>query len=273
MKHILTAAFLFMFFGVNAQQHKLVKLWETDSVIAVPESVLPDEKNDIIYVSLIDGGAWDKDSKGGIAMLSVSGKIIDSTFITGLNAPKGLGKFGNHLFVADINEVVVINIKEKKVENKISVPDALMLNDITVSAKGDVFVSDSKTSRIWKIVNQRPDLFLDNIHGANGLKAIGADLLFAEGKLLKKADKNKNVTQIAEVPLGIDGIEPTGNGDFIVSSWIGTVYYVYANGKFETLSDTREQKINAADIGYDSIRKVVYIPTFLAKTVAAYQLK
>ena len=27
--------------GINAQEHKLEKLWETDSVVAVPESVLP----------------------------------------------------------------------------------------------------------------------------------------------------------------------------------------------------------------------------------------
>ena len=30
---------------LHAQTHKLEKLWETDSIIAVPESVLPDATN------------------------------------------------------------------------------------------------------------------------------------------------------------------------------------------------------------------------------------
>jgi hypothetical protein len=272
MKILLSLIFVLTFFITSAQEHKLVKLWETDS-IAVPESVVPDMKNEILYVSLIDGGGWDLDGKGGVAKLSPSGKIIDSTFITGLNAPKGLGKFRNRIYAADVNEVVVINIKDKKVEKKIAIKNAQMLNDITVSDKGIVYVSDSKTSKIWKIVNDKAELFLDNINGANGLKAIDETLVFAEGKFLKKADKNKNIAQITEVPLGIDGIEPVGNGHFLVSSWIGTLYYVHANGTFETLLDTREQKINAADIGFDPSKKIIYVPTFLAKSVVAYQLQ
>ncbi len=273
MKQLLFSAILFITFSASAQQHRLIKQWQTDKVIAIPESVLPDLENKILYVSLIDGGGWDADGKGGVGKLSLEGKIIDTLFITGLNAPKGLGKFGNHLYVADINEVVVINIKKGKVEKKIVLPGAEALNDITVSDKGIVYVSDSKTSKIWRIENSNPSLFLENIKGANGLKAIGNDVVFAEGKLLKKSNKNKQITQIAEVTEGIDGIEPVGNGDFLITSWVGYIYYVYADGHFETLLDTREQKINAADIGYNFEKRIVYVPTFLAKTIVAYKLQ
>jgi hypothetical protein len=136
-----------------------------------------------------------------------------------------------------------------------------------------VYVSDSKTGKIWKIENGQPSVYLENINGANGLKAIGNDLIFAEGKLLKKADANKNITQIAEVTEGIDGIEPVGNGDFLVTSWVGYIYYVHADGHFETLLETHDQKINAADIGYNPQKKILYVPTFLAKKVVAYQLQ
>ncbi|HXS54648.1 MAG TPA: hypothetical protein VN726_00910, partial [Hanamia sp.] len=71
----------------------------------------------------------------------------------------------------------------------------------------------------------------------------------------------------------IDGIEPIGNGDFIVTSWAGYIYYVHANGKVETLLETHDQKINSADIGYNPEKKIVYVPTFLHKTIAAYKLK
>jgi hypothetical protein len=273
MKKFLFPAIFFISISANAQKHQLIKLWETARDINVPESVLPDLNKSILYVSLIEGGPWDADGKGGVAKLSTSGKIIDTTFITGLNAPKGLGKFGNRLYVADLSDVVVIDVNKGKVEKKIPIPGASGLNDITVSNKGVVYVSDSKTSKIWKIQNDHPTLFLDNISGANGLKSIGDDLIFAEGKDLKKADANKKISLIATVTDGIDGIEPIGNGDFLVTSWSGYIYYVHANGKVETLLETHEQKINAADIGYNPQKKIVYVPTFLHKTIAAYQLK
>ena len=104
-------------------------------------------------------------------------------------------------------------------------------------------------------------------------KCIGNDLIFAEGKDLKKADANKKISSIATVTADIDGIEPIGNGDFIVTSWAGYIYYVHANGKVETLLETHDQKINSADIGYNPEKKIVYVPTFLHKTIAAYKLK
>ena len=271
MKYLLPAFFVMTTLTASAQKHKLEKIWETDAIVAVPESVLP-EKN-ILYVSLIDGGAWDADGKGGVAKLSLNGKDYDSTWITGLNAPKGLGKFGNRLYVADISDVVVIDISKGKIEKKIQIEGASGLNDITVSNKGIVYVSDSKTSRIWRIQNDKPVLYLEDIKGANGLKAIGNDLIFAEGKLLMKANAKKQVSKIAEVPQGIDGIEPVGNGDFIVSAWIGYIYYVYADGHFENLLDTHDQNKNTADIGFDPVKKIVYVPSFLGKTVAAYKLQ
>ncbi|HZW64589.1 MAG TPA: ATP-binding protein [Hanamia sp.] len=270
MKYLLSLVFALASIAVTAQ-HKLEKIWETDSIIPVPESVLFD--GNILYVSLIDGGGWDADGIGGVGKLSLNGKNFDGKWITGLNAPKGLGKFGNKLYVADISEVVVIDIKNDKIEKKIQIEGASGLNDITVSSKGVVYASDSKTSTIWKIQNDKPSLYLENIKGANGLKAIGNDLLFAQGKDLMKADAKKSVSKIAQVTEGIDGIEPVGNGDYIVTSWVGYIYYVQANGHFETLLDTRSHNKNAADIGYDAAKKIVYVPTFMGKTVAAYKLK
>jgi hypothetical protein len=255
---------------LNAQEHKLEKLWETDSVIAVPESVLA-VKN-LLYVSLIDGGGWDADGKGGIAKLGPDGKILDNSWITGLNAPKGLGIAGNRLYAADISEVVVIDIKNGKIEKKISIDGAKGLNDITVTDKGVVYVSDSRVSRIWRIENDIPTLYLDSVTGVNGLKAIGDDLYIGWGKSFVKANSKKQTTKIAEVLQQIDGIEPVGNGDFILTAWAGYIWYVHADGRTETLLETQQKK-NTADIGYDSQKRILYVPTFNAKTVVAYSLK
>ena len=272
MKNLLT----FLLLGVCqfslAQKHKLVQLWSTEAVVATPESVLPDTKNNTLYVSLIDGEPWGVDGKGGIGRMTTTGTNYDSLWFTGLNAPKGLGMYRNNLYAADISDVVVVDISGAKLKKKIPVEGASGLNDITVAEGGTVYVSDSKTGKIWKITDDKPVLYLENITGANGLKAVKDDLYFAKGSAFMKADSKKNIVQIADVGQGIDGIEPIGNGDFLVTSWSGYIFYVYANGQSELLLDTHEQKKNTADIGYDPVKKIVYVPTFFDRKIVAYQL-
>jgi len=272
MKKILTCLLVPGFLAANAQKHKLVQLWATDAVVATPESVLADTKDHKLYVSLIDGGPWDADGKGGIGRLTDMGTQYDSLWFTGLSAPKGLGFHRNKMYVADISDVVVIDVSSAKQIRKIPVEGASGLNDITVTEDGIVYVSDSKTSKVWKLKDEKPTLYLDSVKGANGLKAVKDDLYYAQGSALMKADAKKQITRIADVGQGIDGIEPVGNGDFLVTSWSGYIFYVYANGQTELLLDTHEQKKNTADIGYDPAKKIVYVPTFFDRRIVAYQL-
>jgi hypothetical protein len=255
-----------------AQSHKLEKLWQTDTIIAVPESVLPDLKNNRLFISLIDGGGWVADGKGGVGLLSADGKSWDGNWISGLNAPKGMGIANGKLYVADMGEVVIIDIAKGVIEKKIVPDSAKGLNDIAVTDEGIVFISDSRTGRIWKLEGEKPVLFLDTVRGVNGLKAIGHDLYIGAGKSFVKADAQGKLTKIADLPQGIDGIEPVGNGDFILTAWAGYIFYVDANGKVETLLETHAEKKNTADIGYDGKNRIVYVPTFNGKTVVAYKL-
>ncbi len=273
MKKIICLLIICFSVKANAQTHSLQKIWETDAIIPVPESVLPDFKNNLLYISLINGGPWDADGIGGVGKLSTNGKNFDSTWITGLNAPKGLGRFGNKLYAADISDVVVIDINNGEIIKKIPIEGATGLNDITVTDKGIVYVSDSKTAKIWRVENDVPTLYLDNITGANGLRAVNGDLIFAEGKLLKKANAQKQITQIGEVSQSIDGIEPVGNGDFIVTAWIGYIFYVTADGHVETLLNSSAEKVNTADIAFNQAKRILYVPTFNARKIIAYRLK
>jgi len=272
MKKLLSVLLAAAAIHANAQSHQLELLWETDSVIAVPESVLPDLKKKILYISLIDGGSWVADGKGGVGIMQPDGEF-NATWVTGLNAPKGLGIVGNQLYVADMNEVVVVNITTGKIEKRMTPKNASGLNDVTVTDKGIVYVSDSRVGRIWRIEKNAATLYLDSVKGVNGLKAVGNELYIGAGKSFVKADKNKTITKVAELPQGIDGIEPVGNGDFIVTSWGGYIFYVSANGEVETLLETHQQKKNTADIGYNPKGRILYVPTFNGKTIAAYQLK
>jgi hypothetical protein len=273
MKKWISVLLLMAVKGANAQNHSLTQLWSTDAIVNTPESVYPDLKNGYLYASLVGGAPWEADGNGGITRLTLNGTEYDSTFITGLNGPKGLGVYNGYMYAADLSEVVVIDINKKKILRKIPVEGASQLNDITVTDKGIVFVSDSKTGKIWKIEKEKPVLFLDSVTEANGLKAVKDDLYYAKGSKLMKADSKKRITQIADVGQNIDGIEAIGNGDFIATSWSGYIFYVYASGQFELLLDTHDKKINSADIGYNPEKKIVYVPTFFDRRIVAYQLK
>ncbi len=271
MKYLLLCLLALPAMSLQAQ-HSLQKIWETDSVVAVPESVCRDSKQQLLYVSLIDGDPWGADGKGGVAKLSATGTGYDSNWVTGLNAPKGLGFYGNSLYAADISDVVVIDRTSGKLLKKIAIPEASGLNDIAVSAMGAVYVSDSKTSKIWKIVNDVPVLYLDNVKGANGLETVKTDLIYAQGKDLMRVDSKKQIKKIASVSQGIDGIDAVGNGDFIVSCWSGHIFYLSASGKVDTLLDSEEKHMNTADIAYDPESKTLFVPTFFAKKIVAYKV-
>ncbi len=256
---------------LHAQSHKLEKLWETDSIIAVPESVLPNATNSFLFVSLIDGGGWDVDGKGGIGKLGLDGTHYDY-WIKGLNAPKGLGRHGNRLYAADISDVAVIDIAKGRIEKKIEIAGATGLNDITVDDAGIVYVSDSKAGKVYRIEKDVPTLYMDNLPGANGLKATKDGLYILARKAVLFADANKSLRTITTLPNGGDGIELAGNGDLLVSEWVGYVYYVHADGQKELLLDTHNDKKNTADICYDAAKHILYIPEFNGKAVSAWRL-
>ncbi len=259
--------------GTHAQS-TLTKIWETDATIQVPESVLYSAKDKLLYVAQIDGQAGEKDGKGGIAKVGLDGKIIDLNWVTGLDAPTGMGKIGNKLYVADITQVVEIDIKSGKITKKIPVEGSKFLNDITIGPKGDIYVSDTQTLKVYLIKKGKVTTYVENLTRPNGLLAVGNDLLIADSGILKRLTTGHKLTTIAEgMEKSTDGIEQILPGEYIVSSWIGAVYHVKSDGTVTTLLDTRNEKINSADIGYDNIKKIVYIPTFLKNSVVAYQLK
>lgn len=273
-KHLLLIAGLSTFSAVYAQaQHSLVRLWETEASLPVPESVLYNKSEKLLYVAQIDGKPAEKDGKGGIAKVGIDGKIISQDWVQGLNAPKGMGQKGNKLYVADVTEVVEIDTKTGKILNRYEVEGSKFLNDLTIDAKGNVYVSDSDTKKVHLISNGKVSTYFEELTRPNGLLAVGTDLIIADNGALKRLSKDKKITVIAEgMDKSTDGIEQVKPGEFIVSSWAGLVYYVTDKGA-EKLLDTSADKINAADIGYDAVNKIVYVPTFMKNSVVAYQLK
>jgi len=270
MKILITLLLLLAITVVQAQ-HSLEKIWESDTTLAIPESVLFDGNG--LYVALIVGQPWEADGNGNIAKLDKNGKIVNAAWATGLNAPKGMGIWNKKLFVADISEVAVIDISSGKIESKIAVDGATGLNDITIDKKGVIYVSDSRLGNVHRITNGKAEPYLSDLKGINGIKSVGDELFLLTSTGVQKANAEKKLVTVAPMEIGGDGIEPVGGGDYIVSCWVGLIYYMEKDGKMQLLLDSREQKRHTADIGYNAREKIVYVPTFFSNSVVAYKVK
>ena len=275
MRQFILAALTSVLFAANAnaQSINLEKIWEAKESLPVPESVLYKADTKELYVSLIDGSANVKEGKGGIAILNLDGSMKNAHWVSGLNAPKGLAIYKNTLYVADLTAVISIDFITGKIKHKLEIENAVFLNDLTVDNKGTLYVSDTRTNKIYQIKDNRYELFSENVTSANGLKWMNKSLFVLAGTELWKIDKKKQVTVIAKgfEKVG-DGLEPMGNGEFIATCWAGIIYHVKKDGSIEKLQDV-QGKLNTADLGYNPTDKIIYIPTFNQNSVIAYQLK
>lgn len=254
------------------QNISVEKIWQTDTILPVPESVLPYHKIKGLFVSNINGAANAKDGNGSIAIVNYDGTISNLNWINGLNAPKGMAIYKNSLWVADIDEMVEIDITKAAIIKKIKIPKAIFLNDVTVDKKGNVYVSDTRDKKIYKITNDSVLLYINNLQAPNGLLWYKNNLMVLDNGNLLQYNLNNEVTTLASgMEKSTDGIVAVKNG-FLVSCWIGTIYYIDKEGVKTKILDTQEQKSNTADIGYNPITQTLYVPTFLKNHVAAYKL-
>jgi hypothetical protein len=261
-----------------APAQTLTEKWKADTTLRVPESVLLDARNNVLYVANIDGAPDGKDGKGFITRMTLQGKIQTLAWVSGLDAPKGMALVKNSLYVADITRVVVIDVTLAKITATIPIEGSGFLNDVTADAQGNVYVSDSNTGWVYKVANNKAEVFFQSpdIKSTNGVLALTDALYLVEfqnGAIHKVDWKTKKATPAGTAGAGGDGLVSVGKNEFIVSSWYGEIYYVNAKGKSTKILDTKEKKINAADIAYDERIKTVFVPTFFKNGVVAYEFK
>lgn len=250
--------------------------WRTDSLFLKPESALYDSINQIIYVSNINGKYLAKDSNGFITRLKLNGEIDVLKWCTGLDNPQGMGLYGSKLYVADIDRVVMINTSTAKIEKVYEVKDAKFLNDITSDKNGDIYVSDCKMNKVYKLTNDKMNLWMEDtlFSGPNGLLCTNENVFILNTKKANVycANKiNKSLVQFCSGIKNCDGIVRDGrDGYFISGAWQGEIYHVNSKGEKELVLDLGKEKIICADIEYIVKEKLLIIPT-LYKTIIAYK--
>ena len=262
----------------TAEQEAPVTLtlkWETDAVLTTCESVLHDDKNDVLYVANINGKPDAKDGNGFISKVSLDGEVIAESWVKGMDAPKGMGLLDGMLYVSDINRVHEIDTKTGKITNSYTVKDATFLNDIAVG-DGKIYVSDSRGGAIHVIDDGKVTAFLANLQGPNGLFVENGDMVVAlwDAKTLNTIDiSSKDIMLRTEGIENPDGIEAIDNNEYLVSSWNGLIHHIDNDWEKTLVLDTRKDSLNAADIEYVKSKNLLLIPTFFKNKLMAYEVE
>ena len=265
-----------------------------DAALKTPESVLYDAEADVYLVSNINGKPTEADDNGTIIKIDHDGKVVDAAFIDGakkeikLNAPKGMAIVGETLYVADLDVVRMFDKKTGKAKGEIRVPKSTFLNDVA-AAGNKLYVSDSGlkmgkdglestgTDAVFavdlKAVTAKPVRANKDMLSPNGLLADDDGVIVAtyKGAELYRLNKKGEREKVTTLPKGgLDGIVKLNDGTLLVSSWEGqAIYRGRLGGTFEPLLSGLT---SPADIGFDSKRNRVLIPSFQTDTVTIQPL-
>jgi sugar lactone lactonase YvrE len=284
----LSLLFILLPILASATSPLLIPAWQTQTVFQQPESVVYDSQRDLLFVSNVNGAPNEADGNGYISQLSVEGELIEHRWLTGLDAPKGLAIVGDTLYVADINQLVVIDIKHKKISKRYPVSNAKFLNDVVADTTGNVYVSDMLTNTIHRLTKGKFEVWLhdDALEYPNGLLIEDDKLIVASwGKMtngfvteiaghLKTIDiASKKIQSLGnKTPVGnLDGLESDGEGNYFVTDWmIGKLLHIAPSGISKTLISLEP---GSADLTILTQQKLVIIPIMLSNNIVAYRIK
>jgi hypothetical protein len=156
----------------------------------------------------------------------------------------------------------------------LKVPECVLYNP----SDDIIYVSDmsSKNSVIYKLVQKKMVVWLKGpeVSKPNGLYAEKNKLILdnsGDGSLKPVSLVTKEISIIAKIGSGIDGVQSDGKGNYFISDWRGKTSYVTSSGQVTVLMDTTNQKINSADIEYIESKHILLIPTFFDNRVVAYK--
>jgi len=242
------------------------------------ESVVYDAKNNIIYVSLIGDR---EDGDGSIATVDTDGKLINAKFIDSLNDPKGIAITKDRLYVSDVTELVEADLATGKIIKKHTIDGIQFLNDVAIDNVGNVFVSDTRTSEIYKLDKEGDfslwlaDTALDN---PNGLLIQDSIMYVASwgsqpngGRVSRIDMKTKSIDSISTIIGNLDGIRPYDKNSMIISDWnSGKIHLIdYYGNTIQVLQVGQ----SVGDIAYIKEKDLLLLPMNKQSRLLFYSVK
>ena len=259
-------------------------LWETESNLLTPESVLYDPENNVYYVSSYDNMYYKQGYPTGyISRFSADGKMLDHEWIKGLFAPTGMCLNNHKLYIVTRFGVVVFDTKKGEYITQYDIPGTDFLNDMTADSLGRIYISDSSVDPgkpdIYVIENNEVKSWIqsDRISNTNGIFAYEGKLLIGnngEGLFQAIDLENQSITTICSLGTGtIDGIQVDYQGNWLVSHWEGKIFRISRQGEITEIFDSRLNGYNAADFEYLKKDNLLVIPTYVGNKIVSLKLK
>jgi sugar lactone lactonase YvrE len=272
--------------ATGAAPGRITAGWSVTEGVETPESVYVDTASGSIFVSMIAGQPGDRDGNGRIMKLALDGTVVSATWVTGLNAPKGLRSHNGMLWTADLDEVIGIDIARGQIASRATIDGAQFLNDVAVGEDGTVFVSDMLASRIYSLKDGQIAIFAegDAMEYPNGLLVEGDRLIVGgwgkpeadfstkvPGHLFSLNLTTKQKTLITPKPLGnLDGVESDGRGGYIVTDFPkGQLIQVTKAGEAHVLS---QHMAGTADLAFVPTGNIAIVPHMMENKITAYDL-
>ena len=275
--------------SVTAPIQKSAVSGKTLTGFEMPESSIAHPDGRVFITEIVGYG---KKGDGKVTVLNTDGTT--KTLVDGLNDPKGIDLFDNQLYVADVDQVIRIDLNGKKtvIAKSGDFKDTpIFLNDIEIDGVGNVYVSDSgdekgKHGSVYKITPAGKVVQIINdksgIKRPNGLLMDGPNMLlvadYGTGKLFRvvfDGESNKpqgNVTLLNSGFGAADGLTRDTNGILYVSDW--------ATGKVWRLSEPKATPLliteghqSAADISLSLDGKNILMPDMKAGELVQLPIK
>ena len=266
-----------------------------------PESVYFDEEQDVLFVSNMHGAGSDKDGIGYIVRIAAGDYAKAQLFVVSgqkgatLDAPKGITVRDSVLWVTDID---VVRGFDRRTGAPVGTIDlrtygAILLNDIATGPDGSLYVTDSAIlmTEQGTIYQAGDRIFRIDTAGTVTEVARGEHLRTPNGIkwhagrqrwIVAAFDPFESIVyELAETPGtapriiarghgNFDGVEVLKDGSIAVTSWDDYSVHLLRDGKHLRIASNIHQP---ADLGYDSRRNRLLVPSVILGRVEVWQLR
>jgi sugar lactone lactonase YvrE len=258
----------------SAQAPKLTPLW-TLAGLESPESVALSADGRFLYVANVGGEGDARDANGFISRVSLDGRMLETRWATGMDAPKGAALKDGRLYVSDIDRLVEIDTASGRVTARHAAPGARFLNDVAVAPDGRVLVADSGSARIYALEAGGMVVWLEDprLRSINGILADKGRLVVTtmEGLLLSVGYPDQAIAELARDIGQGDGVVRLKDGSFLASEWPGRLFHVTPGGGPDTLVDSRKDETYIND--FILAGDILYVPHWKPGSLTAYRVE
>ncbi|HEX7343781.1 MAG TPA: T9SS type A sorting domain-containing protein, partial [bacterium] len=218
---------------------------------------------------------------GDGAIVQMTGTYEQSYFSTALQGQfqlAGLYIYGDTLLAAAGNApnagIAAFSLESSELLYFVVIPDIGLPNDIASDSAGNLFLTDYWGSRLFKIVNRVPSLYMDTgLDYPNGLmydpryhRLLVLSVAGPGAPILEVNLTDSTLSSLIPTYLATDGIAFDADFNLYVSDWNGDLVVKY-DSSLANSSVFSSSHSDPADIYYDRIHGQLCVPNFSSHTV------